>query len=185
MVQTKKQIRLSLKQKRSVLSDLEVRSLSETICDVLQKHLCFQNADKICLYYPLGKEVNLLPLASAALALGKQTAFPRVNGSELEFYQVQTLSEFVQGTFGVMEPVSSEKISAEHGLVLVPGLAFDTEGGRMGYGKGYYDRYFARYPECCKIGICYEMQLISKVPCDQHDVRMDGVATEQGLRDVF
>lgn len=185
MVQTKKQIRLSLKQKRSVLSDLEVRSLSETICDVLQKHLCFQNADKICLYYPLGKEVNLLPLASAALALRKQTAFPRVNDSELEFYQVQTLSEFVQGTFGVMEPVSSEKISAEHGLVLVPGLAFDTEGGRMGYGKGYYDRYFARYPECCKIGICYEMQLISKVPCDQHDVRMDGVATEQGLHDVF
>lgn len=184
-MQDKNQIRLSFRQKRNALSESEVSLMSEKICDILQQQSCFQKADKIFFYYPLGNEVNLLLLAAAALAQGKQTAFPRVNGDEMEFYQVNNLSEFVQGTFGVMEPAGREKLSAKNGLVLVPGLVFDTEGGRMGYGKGYYDRYFARYPMCCKLGICYEMQLIPKVPCGQHDVFMNGVATEKRIIKVL
>ncbi|MCI8299087.1 MAG: 5-formyltetrahydrofolate cyclo-ligase [Lachnospiraceae bacterium] len=181
MKQDKRQIRLSFGQKRNALSETEVRLRSEKICDMLQQQYWFQKAEKICFYYPLGKEVNLLPLAAAALALGKQTAFPRVNGADMEFYQVHDLSEFAPGTFGVMEPVGREKVSAENGLVLVPGLVFDREGGRMGYGKGYYDRYFSRVPACCKLGVCFEMQLISQTPCDRHDIFMDGVVTEQRI----
>ena len=65
--------------------------------------------------------------------------------------------------------------------VLVPGLAFDAQGRRMGYGKGYYDKYFARYSECIKVGICYAVQIIDEVPTSQYDITMDAVATEQGI----
>ncbi|MEY8390778.1 5-formyltetrahydrofolate cyclo-ligase [Lachnospiraceae bacterium 45-W7] len=181
MMEDKNHIRFSFGKKRAALSESEVSLWSEKICEILQRQPCFQKAEKICFYYPLGNEVNLLPLAAAALAQGKQTAFPRVDGDHMDFYQVNSLTEFVPGTFGVMEPVGREKISAEQGLVFVPGLVFDGAGGRMGYGKGYYDRYFARCPECCKLGVCYEMQLIPQVPCDRNDVLMDGVVTEQRL----
>lgn len=184
-MQEKNQIRFSFRQKRAALTELEVSLWSEKICEVLQRQPCFQEAEKIYFYYPLGNEANLLPLAAVALAQGKQTAFPRVDGDDMEFYQVHGLSEFALGAFGVMEPVGGEKISAEHGLVFVPGLVFDRVGGRMGYGKGYYDRYFARYPECFKLGICYQMQLIPQVPCDRHDVIMDGVVTEQRIFKVL
>ncbi len=184
MTQSKNELRLSFRQKRNDLSKSEISYMSEKICDVIQRQYCYKKTDKICFYYPLGTEVNILPLAAAALKLGKQAAFPRVDGDTMEFYQVHDLSEFVKGAFGIMEPAGREKMGAENGLILVPGLVFDTKGGRIGYGKGYYDRYFARYPLCCRLGICYEMQLVPQVPCDQHDVLMDGVVTEQGVSDV-
>ena len=80
-----------------------------------------------------------------------------------------------------MEPIGQRKICKNDPLVLVPGLAFDAQGRRMGYGKGYYDKYFARYSECIKVGICYAVQIIDEVPTSQYDITMDAVATEQGI----
>lgn len=180
-MKSKQQIRVALKRKRALLPIRETKQLSAKICENLQNQPSFLQADAIYFYYPLGTEVNLLFLAEIALAMGKQIAFPKVNGTKMDFYQVNSLTEFTEGSFHVMEPTGQRKICKETPLVLVPGLAFDTQGRRMGYGKGYYDKYFARYLGCMKIGVCYEMQIIDEVPTGQYDIPMNMVATEQGI----
>lgn len=178
--ESKRQLRTAAKRKRDALSEAEITRWSGEICKILEEQPTFRNAVAIFFYYPLGSEVNLLPLAQKALDLGKQVAFPRVKGSDMEFYLVSDLKRFAEGAFHVMEPLGSEAASSEHALVLVPGLAFDVRGSRMGYGKGYYDRYFANYPGCQKIGICYQMQMVEDVPYGKHDIFMDEVITEYG-----
>lgn len=177
----KNKLRAAAKKKRDSLQREEAIRWSDAICKALQEQLFFQEAETVCLYYPLGNEVNLLPLARIAIESGKQAAFPRVNGSSMEFYQVSGIDGFAEGAFHVMEPVGGNLISAEEALILVPGLAFDGQGRRMGYGKGYYDRYFSRHPACQKAGICYEMQKVEEVPCSIYDISMDLVVTEQGI----
>ena len=181
---SKQQLRVVLKRRRELLSPKETQQLSAKICENLQNQPSFLQADTVYFYYPLNTEANLLLLAEKALSMGKQIAFPRVNGTKMDFYQVNSLTEFTEGTFHVMEPTGQQKICQKDPLVLVPGLAFDLQGRRMGYGKGYYDKYFARYPDCMKIGICYAMQIIDEVPTSQYDIPMDAVATEQGWRDT-
>lgn len=177
----KRKIRLAAKVKRDSLTQTEISLWSDVICRKLSEQSFFQNAGTVCFYYPLGSEVNLLPLAKLSLESGKQTAFPRVNGSNMDFYRISSLEEFTEGAFHVMEPTGSDILCTENALILVPGLVFDAYGGRMGYGKGYYDRYFSRYPFLQKAGICYEMQKTGKVPYDEHDIFMDMVVTEQGI----
>ncbi len=179
ITERKRKLRADMKRKRDGINQEARKRWSDEVCRSLQEQPAFRRAETVCFYYPLGSEVNLLPLAQKALASGKQVAFPRVEGSEMALYRVLSLEEFAQGAFQVMEPVSSALVCEPEMLVFVPGLAFDEQGSRMGYGKGYYDRYFARNPYCHKIGVCYEMQLVSEVPCEDRDIRMDAVVTEQ------
>lgn len=179
MAELKSLFRTEAKQKRDALSQAEISSLSGKICETLGSHRCFLNAETVYFYYPLGSEADLLSLAEQALSLGKRAAFPRVCGDDMDFYQIYALTEFKKGAFGVMEPTGTKRIEEVDPLVLVPGLVFDEQGGRMGYGKGYYDRYFAKYPQCRKIGICYEVQIIPKAPCGKEDIFMDMIVTEQ------
>ncbi len=173
--------RAEARRKRDALGRAEISLLSEKICETLQSHPCFLKAETIYFYYPLGSEADLLPLAELALSLGKKAAFPRVCGDDMDFYQIHALTEFEKGSFGVMEPTGTKRMEEANALVIVPGLAFDACGGRMGYGKGYYDRYFVKYPGCRKIGICYETQIIPKAPCGKKDIFMDMLVTDQRI----
>lgn len=180
-METKKQIRQRLRQQRESLSSEQGSKLSAEICRKLRARPWFSGARTICFYYPLGNEVNLLPLAEEALTLGKRIAFPRVEGKEMEFYEAASLEDFQEGSFHVMEPVSQIP-AAEPGMtVLVPGLGFDRRGNRMGYGGGYYDRYFARRRECMKIGIAYQFQFVEELAAEAHDIPMDEVITERAV----
>lgn len=180
-METKKQIRAALKQKRDSLSRIQVQQLSAEICRNIETHPWFQEADTVLLYYPLGKEVNLLPLAEKAWKMGKKTAFPRVTGKEMQFYQARSLAEFKEGRFHVMEPVGNEEIYQEDALILTPGLGFDSQCARIGYGGGYYDRYFAGHPHRYKLGAAYAVQLVENLYPEEYDIRMDGVAAETGI----
>ena len=177
---TKRKIRSEARQNRDSLTQSQIHRWSEEICEILQAQPFFQAAETVYFYYPLGSEANLLPLAQQALDLGKRTAFPRVDGNEMAFYQVSSLQAFAEGAFHVMEPVGDSMMDSAAALVFVPGLVFDSQGNRMGYGKGYYDRYFARYPGCRKVVVCYGMQKIPQVPCGKFDIPMDMVVTECG-----
>lgn len=99
----------------------------------------------------------------------------------MEFYPVTSLSDFVEGRFHIMEPMGEVPLRETEPFVLVPGLGFDKKGNRMGYGKGFYDRYFARFPSCRKIGAAFETQLMEKIPSQSHDIVMDFVVTEKGI----
>lgn len=180
--QEKRKIRSEARQNRDSLSQTQIRLWSEIICENLQAQPFFRVAEAVYFYYPLGSEVNLLPLAQITLDLGKQAAFPRVDGNDMAFYQVSGLEEFAEGAFHVMEPVGNDVMDRAAALVFVPGLVFDRQGNRMGYGKGYYDRYFARYPGCRKVGVCYGMQMSAQAPCGEFDIPMDMVFTECGAQ---
>lgn len=180
-MEPRKQIRAGLKQKRNGLSQAQVQQWSAEICKNIETHPWFVQAKTVCFYYPLGKEADLRPLAETAWSMGKKTAFPRVTGREMQFYQADSFAEFEEGSFHVMEPAGNREIYQEEALVLTPGLGFDRQGARIGYGGGYYDRYFAGHPHKYKLGVAYAMQLVEKLHSKEYDIRMDGVAAETGI----
>lgn len=184
-MERKQQIRAELKQKRDLLTKEQVMEASQRICEKLLCYIHKEQPEVVYFYYPLGKEVNLLPLAEELLKEGRKIAFPRTSGETMEFYPVTSLTDFVEGNFHIMEPKGKVPLAEEEPLVLVPGLGFDRKGNRMGYGKGFYDRYFARFPSCRKIGASYWSQIVEELPCGEYDVAMDEVVTElaEGRKD--
>lgn len=181
-MQRKQQIRAVLKENRKQLSPEKIVKKSERICENLLKYILKDNPEMIYFYYPLGSEVNLLPLAEILLMEGIKIAFPRTNHESMDFYPVTSLCDFQKGTLGIMEPIGKNPSEKSTPLVLVPGLGFDEKGNRIGYGKGFYDRYFSRFPDCRKIGIAYDIQIIKKIPINSHDIPMDMIITEKGRR---
>lgn len=203
--QIKNQIRREYLQKRNGLSAFYVEGRSREICTRLICWEPFSQAETILFYYPLGNEVNLLEAAGEALRRGKQVAFPRTEGDRIRFYLVQDLERFREGPFHVMEPedgellvrMAPEQISEGRShkplLVLTPGVAFDRDKNRMGYGKGYYDRYLAGVsaavpsksksfgPPIIKLGIAYGCQIAEEIPREQTDIPMDYMITEDGI----
>lgn len=189
------EIRAMFRQRRDSLAARESSEWSQAINEKLAGWEIFQKAKTIGFYYPLGREVNLLSSAEEALALGKQVYFPKTDGMEMDFYRVTNLGDFTEGNFHVMEPFFSGRqpegllASREGGtlpegcqpsslLILVPGVAFDREKRRMGYGKGYYDRYLAGLPGAIKAGIAYECQIAEHIPTEGQDISMDYMVTE-------
>lgn len=180
-METKEQIRIRLKKEREQLPPEQRQQEAETIVKHLVKSTVFQKAHAIYCYYPMGVEVDLLPLAQIALELGIPAAFPKTSGERMDFYQIHSLSEFRKGKFGIMEPISGHKLTEPSPLVLVPGLGFQKQGQRIGYGKGYYDRYFMRYPNCMKAGIAYQLQIQEEIPEGNYDIPMELTVTAGGI----
>jgi 5-formyltetrahydrofolate cyclo-ligase len=103
-------------------------------------------------------------------------AYPKVEGAGLHFYQVGHLQDLQPGPWSLMEPTGGNVIVPD--LVLVPGLAFDVQGGRLGRGKGFYDRWFADHPQVATLGVAFDLQIIGQLATELHDRRMDCVVTE-------
>ncbi len=97
----------------------------------------------------------------------------------MEFFLVKPSQKFVKGAFGILEPSGvSEMAKGTDGLAIVPGVAFDREKNRIGYGKGFYDRYLRKHPHLVKMGIAFDVQLVDKIPKEETDCGLDFVVTE-------
>ena len=140
----------------------------------------FVRARSVALYSPINNEVATEQIFTAAKKLKKKIYYPRVAGDELGFFAVSTLDELVRGAFGVTEPAAAEESSvAELDLVVVPGVAFDLHGYRLGYGRGFYDRRLVEKPtETVSVGLCFNFQLCESLPTEAHDQVLDFIATE-------
>lgn len=201
-MESKNEIRTEYRRERDILLETQARAWAGAVNEHLTGWDLFQKADRICFYYPLGKEVDLLPSASLALSLGKKVYFPRTQGLQMEFYRVTDLTDFREGNFHVMEPVGGSRLEPvaetvsffqdsyrqkDGGifkgslLILVPGVAFDRQKQRLGYGKGYYDGYLAGIPGAVKAGIAYGCQITERIPADRRDIPMDYMITEAGI----
>ena len=180
----KQQIRSAYKQKRNSMSDKAVTCLSAQIADTVTQWEIYQQAEAVYFYYPLGNEVSLLPVIKDAFYRNKKVAFPKVSGKSMEFYQVFGINELKEGTFHVMEPyiTGRQPVYWNQALCFVPGVVFDKSGGRFGYGKGFYDRYFSLHTSCHLIGCAYECQVVEKLPLEMWDRHMDALVTETGIR---
>ena len=131
----------------------------------------------ILAYWPLPDEVDIRPLLDQLVAEGKTVLLPKVTGPEtMELRRYTSSADLAEGAFHIMEPVGEPFTDyAQIDVALVPGMAFDAAGHRLGRGKGYYDRFLAPRPHIYKIGVCFPFQRVGTVPVDDHDVMMDVV----------
>lgn len=143
----------------------------------------FSCATTLALYSPVNNEVRTDRLLSVALSQGKQVCFPRVTGERLQFVTIESEAELQPGTFSVAEPVGENVLPLRQiDLLVVPGVAFDRDGFRLGYGKGFYDRELSRLTGATvSIGLCYDFQLCDMLPIEDHDRQLDYIVTEKQL----
>ena len=150
----------------------------------------YRSAEVVLWYVSMPSELATPPAIEAALAEGKRVAVPWCDGDDLGLWRLESVSELEPGTWGIPEPPPSRRQEPERlvapeaiDLVVVPGLAFDRRGRRLGHGKGYYDRLLAR-SSAVRAGLCYEAQVFPNVPVGPRDAVMDWIVTERGARPI-
>ena len=156
---------------------------SKTIITKIIKTKEYQEARVIALYKSLSSEVNLDDLINYAIEHNKKIVLPKVEGSDLFFYVIGIDEELVKSNFGILEPISNQEKLVDKkqiDLVIVPGICFDKERNRLGFGKGFHDRYLAK-SNVYKIGVGFNCQLLTDdiLPVNQFDIKMDKVITEE------
>jgi 5-formyltetrahydrofolate cyclo-ligase len=140
----------------------------------------FAQAKTVGAYFPKGSEVRTSLLMSAARKQGKQVALPKTEGYYMHFYEYNPNDDLMEGRFGIMEPAPKKPVHKVD-LLLVPGVAFDGKGCRIGYGKGYYDRFIAAGLASFSIGLAYSFQVVKELPRGRFDRSLNAVATENGI----
>lgn len=169
---------------RRELSDKDWLTASEKAQLQLLSLEEYRQALSVALYYPAHRETDTMMIAEAALAEGKKLYFPAICGPNMEMRHIKDLTELKPGKFGIHEPCRPER--HEPGLpdmIIVPGVLFDLNGHRIGYGKGYYDRYLEQHSgNCHLVGLCHDFQLVDEpIPADRHDIRMEIIITENRI----
>lgn len=172
----KKELRKQIK----ALKNMHASSYAQQSVDImaaLEKHPLFKSANIILLYHSLPDEVYTHAFLEKWYNR-KQLLLPVVVGDELELRRFSSPNDLQVGAYNIQEPVGEcfNDFNAIE-LVVVPGMAFDKQGHRLGRGKGYYDRLLPKLTNAYKLGVCFPYQYIEEVPTDEHDIRMDEVLT--------
>ncbi len=166
--------------KRKSLPASEAMRLSA----LAQKHIVqmseFRSANSIGLYYPLGSEVYTDKIACVARGQEKKVSLPRTEDNIIKFYECEEGEDLMEGRFGVMEPAPARP-SGKLDLVVVPGVVFDTKGCRIGYGKGFYDRFLAQKMAEFSVGLAYSFQVVEELPRGRFDKKLDALATDDNI----
>ncbi|MBQ7432536.1 MAG: 5-formyltetrahydrofolate cyclo-ligase [Lachnospiraceae bacterium] len=183
--EAKKELRRQMSAIRKAVPDRAEKS--RQIFQNLNQVPAFQEADRIFLYVSCWTEVETREWIPALLAEGRSVAVPRVEGSQMAFYAISGMEDLQPGAFGILEPKEScPVVTPEEGrsCMLLPGLAFDEAGHRMGYGGGYYDKYLAQHPDCVTVAVAYAAQIIPTVPVEPHDRILNWIVTEKKIRQL-
>ena len=183
--QTKAAVRRALAEARRRLTATERRDRSRRIAASCRGLAGFSSAETVCSYVNFREEVETAEFIAGLLQEGRRVVVPmHLHGGpqQLLFAEIRTLAEMTCNHFGILQPpLDTARLvpTAAIPLFLVPGLAFDTAGRRLGYGLGFYDRAFAEAAAgALKVGLAFELQVLDSVPADPHDVPMDFVVTE-------
>jgi 5-formyltetrahydrofolate cyclo-ligase len=140
----------------------------------------YRQATSLGLYSPIQNEVQTDLVAQQARLDGKRLLYPRVCGERLEFCPVNEVADLICGAFGICEPQGAPVPLTEIDLLVLPGVGFDLDGHRLGFGKGFYDRTLATAPtHLARVGFAYEFQVVAQLPAAGHDCRITTLVTEQ------
>ncbi len=183
---SKSQLRTAILKKRDGLSQSEYRSYSSRISDSLTTWDIYKECEELLVYVSFRSEVDTYGIISDALNQNKKVYCPKVFGDDMLFYQISSIDELKSGYMGICEPVEglpNFDYSCCKSLVIMPGSVFDRYGNRIGYGKGYYDRFLS---DCYKKGVkpvtaalAFSLQIIDEVPAEEHDFKTDYIFTEK------
>jgi len=175
IAESKAQLRKQMLMKRNALSEKEIKEKSREIKEKLFSLPEFKEAETVAFYISKGSEVATREMIDEAIEKGKEIVVP-VTNDEIEF--VKYSSNLKIGKFGVPEPEHRVPEEKEPDLVILPGLAFDLDLHRLGYGKGYYDKKL-KSMKSKRIGICFDLQVVDAIPRHEHDERLDLTITEK------
>lgn len=181
----KQELRAFLKERRGQIPPSQKKELDRAIVRHILASDVYRNADTILLFAPMEGEIDLLPLARQARHDGKAIAFPRcdVESTTMQFYLLLPDARLRAGAYGIPEPPEDAPmcILSERSLCLLPALSFDPTGRRIGYGKGYYDRFLATFPGIAA-GVIHRRMMLKEIPSEPHDLPVSFLFTEDGMR---
>lgn len=179
----KKEIRAEVKKRRREADEETLHEKSLQILDRFRQIAAYRDASLLLAYVDAKREVETRLLMRGAWNDGKKVAAPRVDGNGImHFYYLHSLEDLEPGAFGIMEPRTECPLcEPEQGLLLMPGVAFDEQCHRVGYGGGYYDRYLEKHPGLIHIALAFEFQIFPEVPSEEHDIRPEMIVTENRI----
>jgi len=179
----KEEIREKFKKIRNEIKDTDIKS--KIICDKIIKSEFYKKSKVIGVYSSISREVDTLGLIETALKDGKIVGLPKVCNKELKFYRISKIDDLIcGGTLGIKEPKENiENLIDKNNidLIIVPGICFDKAKNRIGFGKGYYDRYLSATKNIIKIGVCFDEQVLKNeyISINKYDVKMNMVVTDK------
>ena len=172
----KQALRRQIRDQKRAMTEADILRRSEALGKRFRQLDLYQNAQTIYGYLPYNQEVRTVPMLEQALRDGKKVAVPKVYGDTMRFIYLTDLTAVAKGYAGIPEPMADEPVARdETALVLMPGLAFDPQGHRMGYGGGFYDKFLAQEPNHPTVALCYDFQMLPHLETESHDIPVDRV----------
>ena len=175
----KTKIRQLIRLKKCEMTPEQTERTSEKLASRLFEHDAYKNARSVYCYISYNQEVRTETIMRRARADGKRVAVPKIIGGEMTFIWLDNPDAVTLGYGGILEPVADFPVAEdEEALVIMPGLAFDRNGNRIGYGGGFYDRYLAAHRGLITVALCYGFQVFEHIETDAYDVPVDYVISE-------
>ncbi len=170
----KPELRRMIRQRKRAMSEEQIAEKSRQLGALFANSELYAQASAIYGYLPYNQEVRTVPILEKALADGKWVAVPKVFGDTMAFIWLTDLTQVEKGYAGIPEPVADGPIADDKtALVLMPGLAFDPQGHRIGYGGGFYDKFLALEPEHPTVALCYDFQMLEALDTEEFDIPVD------------
>jgi 5-formyltetrahydrofolate cyclo-ligase len=172
----KKELRRQIKQFKQAMTEEQIVEKSRLLGDRFSACELYRQAKAIYGYLPYNQEVRTVPMLEQALRDGKRVAVPKVYGDEMRFIWMTDLEQTEKGYAGIPEPIADGPVADDPtALVLMPGLAFDAAGHRVGYGGGFYDKFLEQEPGHPTVALCYDFQMLPHLETEDHDIPVDCV----------
>ena len=172
----KKELRRAIREKKRAMTPQEIEAKSARLCELFAASEAYQQAKTIYGYLPYNQEVRTVAMLEQALREGKRVAVPKCYGDEMKFIYMTDLSQVEKGYAGIPEPIADgPEGDDETALVLMPGMAFDPQGHRIGYGGGFYDKFLAKEPNHPTLALCYDFQMLPYLETEEYDIPVDTV----------
>ena len=172
----KNALRKQIREQKRAMTEAQIVAASQRLGELFAASQAYRDARTIYGYLPYNQEVRTVPMLEQAMKDGKRVAVPKVFGDEMSFIYLDDLSRVEKGYAGIPEPIDDGPVADDPtALVLMPGLAFDAQGHRIGYGGGFYDKFLANEPNHPTLALCYAFQMVEHLETEAFDVPVDCV----------
>ena len=181
----KQALRAEIRAKKRAMTPAQIEAASGRRAELLVAHPAYQAAKSLYGYLSYNQEVRTAKILQQAQKDGKRVAVPKVFGDEMRFLWLDDLSAVAPGAYNIPEPVADTPVADdETALVLMPGLAFDPDGHRCGYGGGFYDKYLAAHRQHVTLALCYDFQMFAHLDVDDYDIPVQYVLSAPAGEDA-
>ena len=172
----KQELRRMIREKKRAMTMEEIQQRSEKLAQLFLQSEAYRNAKTIYGYLPYNQEVRTVSMLEQAMKDGKRVAVPKCYGDEMKFIFMDDLTQVEKGYANIPEPIADGPVADDKtALVLMPGLAFDPQGHRIGYGGGFYDKFLSQEPGHPTLALCYAFQMLPHLETEEFDIPVDCV----------